>query len=114
MRRTQWFWGILLCGFGLGGVLAGLGQSSAHEAGRFPHSVTLGDFNMDGHLDLAVAASAERKVTVLLGDGKGGVMSNHSYAVGRGPVWVTAGDLDGDGHLDLVSTNSGAGSATLY
>ncbi|MFQ5840477.1 MAG: FG-GAP repeat domain-containing protein, partial [Candidatus Methylomirabilales bacterium] len=87
---------------------------AGHEStGRFPHSIAVADFNGDRHLDLAIAASAERKVTVLLGDGKGGVIRNTSYSVGRGPTWVTAGDLDGDGHPDLATADTGAMGVTV-
>ena len=120
VRIREWLWIIVFSGLGVGGAIPVLAQNSGHghegyePAGRFPHSVVVGDFNKDGHLDMAIAASAERKITVLLGDGRGGVAANHSYEVGRGPVWVTAGDFDGDGHPDLVSANSGAGTVTLY
>ena len=85
-----------------------------YRTGFFPHAVALADFNRDGNIDLAIPASAERKITLLLGDGKGGILSNHSYPVARGPTWIAASDFNGDGNLDLITTNSGAGSLTLY
>ena len=92
-----------------------LGQNAGqHHTGSFPHAITLGDFNSDGHSDFAIPASAARKLAVLLGDGKGGILSNHHYPVGQGPTWVTTADLNQDGHLDLITTNTGAGSLSLY
>src|SRR5574341_1776812 len=86
-----------------------------HEpTGLVPHAVALGDFNGDGIPDIAVPAAAERKVTVLLSDGKGGFAGNDTYPTGRGPSWVEVGDWNGDGKLDLVTANTGGGSLTLY
>ena len=94
------------------------GPSSAEplleRIGLFPHAIAVGDFTGDGIPDIAVPAAAERKVSVLLSDGKGGFAANAAYPVGKGPTWVEVGDWDGDGALDLVTANSGGGSLTLY
>ena len=89
-------------------------KGPGHRTGFFPHAVAVGDFNNDGYPDLAVPAAGERKLAVLLGNGKAGIISNHSYPVGMGPTWVAAADLDKDGALDLITTNSGGGTLTLY
>ncbi len=88
--------------------------ADSKRTGFFPHAISLADFNNDGHLDMAIPASAERKVTILLGDGKGGIIANHAYPVGQGPTWVETADFNGDGHVDLVTTNTGAASLTIY
>lgn len=85
-----------------------------HRAGYFPHAVVVADFDNDGNPDLAIPAAGERKIFVLLGDGKAGVRSNHSYPVGKGPTWVDVADLNRDGKPDIVVTNAGAGTLTLY
>ncbi len=77
-----------------------------HATGLFPHAITVGDFDGNGSADLAVPASAERKLSVFLGDGAGGLAAPGVYAVGKGPTWVTSGDLDGDGNADLLTTNT--------
>src|SRR5512145_1680234 len=91
--------------------LEGLQQSpTQHETiGRVPHAIAVGDFNGDGIPDVAVPAAAERKVAVLLSNGKGGFASNHTYATGTGPSWVEVGDFNGDGKLDLITANTGGG-----
>ncbi|MGH7424497.1 MAG: FG-GAP repeat domain-containing protein, partial [Candidatus Methylomirabilales bacterium] len=70
VRTRKWLWIILFfSGLGVGGAIPVLAQHSGHShegyepAGRFPHSVVVADFNTDGHLDMAIAGSAERKIT---------------------------------------------------
>jgi len=62
----------------------------------------VGDFNNDGHLDLAVANHASDTVSVLLGNGDGTFQTARNFSAGRAPVSVAVGDFDGDGHLDLA------------
>ncbi|MBC8028587.1 MAG: VCBS repeat-containing protein [Pyrinomonadaceae bacterium] len=64
----------------------------------------VGDFDADGNLDLATAATGS--VGILLGDGKG----SFKFAVGppgRGAYGVGRGDLNRDGNLDLVLMSAG-------
>ena len=77
------------------------------EVGDGPRSVTTGDFNGDGKLDLAVANSYFRSsnVSVLLGNGSGGFGAATNFAAGDGPYSVTTGDFNGDGKLDLAVAN---------
>src|SRR5262249_26010114 len=51
-----------------------------YAAGRSPDAIVVGDFDGDGHLDLAVTASGE--VSVLLGRGDGTFAPLVTYAVG--------------------------------
>jgi hypothetical protein len=92
----------------------GQGAPVPEPSGLVPHAIALGDFDRDGIPDVVVPAAAERKVTVLLSDGRGGFKANQSYPTGRGPTWVEIGDWSGDGHLDLVVANVGEGSLTPY
>ncbi|MBI2361136.1 MAG: VCBS repeat-containing protein, partial [Deltaproteobacteria bacterium] len=79
-------------------LFVGLQQGPHHEpTGLVPHAIAIGDFNGDGVPDVAVPAAAERKVTILLSDGRGGFAANHSYPTGIGPSWVEVGDWNGDG-----------------
>jgi hypothetical protein len=64
-----------------------------------------GDFNADGHLDLAVANAFDNTVSVLLGKGDGTFQPQVTYAVGGLPDAIVAGDFAGDGHLDLAAAN---------
>src|SRR5882724_37144 len=70
------------------------------SVGRGPFSVTSGDFNGDGKLDLVTASSRDNNVSVLLGNGDGTFQAAVNYSVGA--FSVTSGDFNGDGKLDLV------------
>ena len=92
-------------------VLLGNGDGTfrsprSFSAGTDPSSLTLGDFNGDGHLDLAVANAGG--VTILLGDGAGAFQQGVTFTTGSGfPTSLAAGDFNGDGHLDLAAIVGG-------
>ncbi|MHB1843833.1 MAG: FG-GAP repeat domain-containing protein [Deltaproteobacteria bacterium] len=70
-------------------------------------SVCAADFNGDGHLDLAAVATGG--LSVLLGDGKGGLSAPHLYAsliLGDSLSQLVAADVNGDGKPDLLATAS--------
>jgi hypothetical protein len=78
--------------------------------GTAPLSVTLGDLNRDGKLDLAVANINSNSVSVLLNTTAPGAATpsfaaKQDFATGDSPESVTLGDLNGDGKLDLVVAN---------
>ena len=80
------------------------------QAGSFPFSIAVGDFNEDGKLDVAVAnsnllGSGSSSVGVLLGNGDGTLQPMVRYGAGKRPRSVVAADLNGDGHLDLAVAN---------
>jgi HYR domain/FG-GAP-like repeat/FG-GAP repeat len=74
-------------------------------AGAGPVSVTAGDFNGDGKLDLTTANRNSNNVSVLLGDGAGGFPAAVNFGAGDAPSSVTTGDFNGDGKLDLATAN---------
>lgn len=78
--------------------------ASNYTVGRNPLCVTIGDFNGDGHPDLAVTAS-DNTATILLGAGNGVFVRGSSFQTGRSPQFIAAGDLNKDGKLDLVVGN---------
>ncbi len=71
--------------------------------GYEPSSVAVGDFNGDGHLDLAVA-DLDNFVQIMLGDGQGNFnISQGTRAQGvNQPGAMAVGDFNNDGKLDLA------------
>ncbi|HET7841398.1 MAG TPA: VCBS repeat-containing protein, partial [Terriglobia bacterium] len=105
----------ILLGDGAGNFTVG----SSFATGTNPTSVTVGDFNGDGNIDMVVANTDSNDLTILLGDGTGNFTSTQwvSGTVGQG-VAVAAGDFNGDGKLDLATTGGillgdGKGGFTL-
>jgi len=92
-----------------GNLFAKDGLPGIQLADQAADSVT-GDWNDDGHLDLAIADATLSAVTVVLGHGDGTFASPVQYPMGGSGGKIAAGDLNGDGHLDLVlatpSTNA--------
>lgn len=82
----------------------------APTAAAAPSAVVTGDFNMDGHIDIAVADSANNTVDILLGNGDGTFQAAVSYPTGSTPVALVAQDFDGDGQPDLAVVNQGDGT----
>jgi hypothetical protein len=71
-----------------------------------PVSMTVGDFNRDGNLDLAVA-DAFGAIFILIGDGHGGFTPQTPIAGGHGlPRSFMVGDFDQDGVADLAVMSS--------
>jgi hypothetical protein len=77
---------------------------SPFAAGNNPNDLAAGDFNEDGRLDIAVANHETSYLTLLIGDGSGGLAPPFQIPVASRPHphGVAAGDFNGDGHLDLA------------
>jgi len=91
-----------------------------YPVGAGPVSLTLGDLNGDGTLDLILAVddifapscTSPGSVEVLIGNGDGTFQSPQDNCLsvpvgGLGPVFVTTGDFNGDGKLDIALASSG-------
>src|SRR5437870_3542475 len=86
--------------------------------GTSPLSVTLGDVNLDGKLDLAVASSTSHPVSLLLPTRPPSApppsfAAKQDFATGTTPRSVTVGDLNGDGELDLAVANVNSNTVSV-
>ncbi|ELS03307.1 putative calcium-binding protein,FG-GAP repeat protein [Xenococcus sp. PCC 7305] len=80
-----------------------------------PKDPTIGDFNGDGVLDIAVGNYAlpygsivPSTVSILLGNGDGSFADSVEYDVGERPNEIAIGDFNGDGVSDLAVANVGS------
>lgn len=79
-----------------------------------PTSLTTGDFNHDGNLDVAVANTGDNTVSILLGNGSGSLtVTGTAINVGHGPEAIRAGDFNGDGYSDLAVANYHDGTVSI-
>jgi hypothetical protein len=104
----------------LGGISVLLGKgdgtfqaAGAYNAGRFPQSVAVADFDGDGKPDLIVANYGSLSVSVLLGKGDGTFQDAISFNVGGPPQSVVVGDFNGDGKPDLATAEWDYGVSVL-
>lgn len=104
-------------------VRLGLGEAQFGEpkffpSGPVPVGIHTGDFNGDGHLDVAISnygrADEPGFVTVHFGDGQGGFGEPSVLTAGEGPTELAVADFNGDGHLDIVSCNLLSHDVTVF
>ena len=76
-----------------------------------PELITVGDFNADGKLDLAITVcaptgsgfcGAATTVSIFLGNGDGSFRPQVAYPGGPAPQTIITGDFNGDNVLDLA------------
>lgn len=75
-----------------------------HESGTASAPVC-GDFNRDGHIDIAYGGRGREEFDVLFGDGRGG-FATATFPAAYNPGAALAADFNGDGHLDLAFGHS--------
>jgi len=71
-------------------------------------AVGAGDFNLDGHVDVACSIRSLTDawdVWMFFGNGDGTLVQGGSYAVGAYPHLLKVGDLNADGRPDIVTGN---------
>lgn len=73
--------------------------------GSAGYSLSYGDFNDDGKMDL-VGARLNNYINVLLGNGNGTFLSPTTYSAATNTNSVEVGDLNGDGNLDLFAMST--------
>src|SRR5579872_682079 len=100
-------------------VLTGKGDGTFNAAVGYAtssnslSSVTIGDFDGDGHPDLATTAY-DSTVSILLNNGSGAFHLGSSFMAGNLPIYIAAGDVNGDGKLDLVTADTGDSAVSVF
>jgi hypothetical protein len=84
--------------FGQGGTV----QVGSEAVEDLPVSLVVGDFDEDGHLDIASAALFSTNLSIALGTGTGDFKGAQTTPIGYSPYLLAAGDFNGDNHLDLA------------
>ncbi len=98
-----------------------LAQGAGYEAAvNYPDganasadSIAEGDFNRDGRPDLAVSNSMADNVSVLLGDGSGGLAAGTTFGTGDWAAAVAVGDVNRDGAQDLAVANRDSNNVSV-
>ncbi|MCX6120305.1 MAG: FG-GAP-like repeat-containing protein [Ignavibacteriales bacterium] len=90
-------------------------QTSTLSVGSYPSSITAGDFNADGSLDLAITNNNNSygTVSILINNGSGTFTQTSTPSVGNSTTSVIAGDFNGDGSLDLAVANSNSNTVSI-
>jgi hypothetical protein len=76
------------------------------------YSLTVGDFDQDNHLDIAVANYGTNNIGIFLGYGNETFASQNTYKTPKNsnPSSVAVGDVNNDNHLDIVVSNYNTGT----
>ena len=95
-------------------------QTTPLGAGNLKGEISLGDFNEDGHIDLAYPVTGNQipdmpshVVLIYFGDGTGKMAAGPIIEVGNEPHTVITPDFNKDGHLDLIVSNRTDGTVSL-
>ncbi len=86
------------------------------EIGSAPYTVTVGDLDSDGKLDLAVTNSNSNTVSVLLNTSVSGTVNyakHVDFKTSDLPTSLALGDLDGDGMVDLAVSNASSNTVSI-
>jgi hypothetical protein len=105
------------CGDGVvdpGELCLGPRAVNTAEVGNAPSALAAADLDDDGDVDLVSANVGGNDLSVLLGDGAGGLEVASTLAAGLQPRGLAIGDLDQDDRLDIVAVNLTTDSIGVY
>ncbi len=99
-------------------VLLGNGKGGFTPSGSFPTltnptSLTVGDFDGDGKVDVLTANPGNTSGAILFGSGDGTFGPSAKLTPGGTPQAVVAGDFNGDGLMDAAYAGAGASKISV-
>jgi hypothetical protein len=105
----------ILLGNGKGTFTPAPGSPFDVHSKPHPHSIAVADFNGDGNPDVVTDSWGTNQIELLLGDGKGGLITpGHFFPVGHRPYErLRTADFNNDGFPDVVTTNLDDGTVTI-
>ena len=105
------------------GILLGYGNGSfayvktySTGYGSLPKYVSVGDFNNDNILDIAVVSSGTRSIMIFFGFGDGSFLSGRTYSTGSksSPYASAIGDFNKDNQLDIAIIDFESGNIIVF
>lgn len=99
-------------------ILLGNGDGTFGSANHIPiskepGSITTGDFNSDGIIDIITANPRTDDITILIGNGNGIFSIDTSFMVGDGNDFIKSYDFNQDSKLDIITSNSWGDSFSI-
>ncbi|MBK9448301.1 MAG: VCBS repeat-containing protein [Bacteroidetes bacterium] len=75
------------------------------QSGDYNFDLVVGDFDLDGDLDIVTASTRDEVINVHLNDGKGVFGEKNKITSGNWNSAIVAADLDADGDLDIATSS---------
>jgi uncharacterized protein (TIGR03437 family) len=103
----------ILLGDGAGNFAAATNFSTGDTFSE-PFALAVGDFNNDGKSDVVVSKQNVHVISLLLGNGNGGLSTPTDFSVGENPATFAVGDFNGDGNTDIAVADAGFNNGGVY